>query len=190
MPRKKKEVIEVQTNGRVKKLENDAVQISKRGLLTTPLQDLTTEEAHFAWSVLDQLTKLVKERQSDMRERLLEDAENYGTTDDKGSFTLDFAYGKVKKEKRVARAKPNEKAVRELLISKSINPERVFVTRTVTEFDPKAFAHLVEEGVITEKEAEAMYEKGKITWALKVVQPTFVKNLFDTARAALKALKG
>lgn len=185
----KKQIIEVQTNGKVKKLEKDAEQIAKRSLLTTPLQDLTTEETHFAWSVLDQLTKLVKERQGDMRERLLSDAEQYGTEDKKGSFVLELPYGKVKKEKRVARAKPNETAVRELLIGKGLNPERVFQTKTVVEFSPEAFASLVEDGVVTEKEAEALYEKGKITWALKVTPPSFVKSLFEKAKAAMKALQ-
>ncbi len=159
-------------------IKKDADSMASLGLLSAPLEALSTDEVHLGWSVLDLAEKVIKERKEEMRERLLLEAENLGKQDEKGSFILDLDEGQVKKEKRVARAKPDEALVRKTLLGLGVNPERVFVTRTVTEFSPEAFQSLVDEGIIPEDKAKEATES-KITWALKVVPPPAVKTIFN-----------
>jgi len=152
-------------------MELDARSMAGKELLTCPLIDLSVDEVHFGWSLLDLLEKAAGKRKDDMRELMLAAAESLGEADDKGSLVLVLEDGEIKKEKRQGKDAVKEGAVRKLLVSKGIEPSRVFATRTVSEFDAKAFKELVDEGMISEEEIADLYTPGKVTWALKVVKP-------------------
>lgn len=140
-------------------------------LLTFPIEKMTTPEVHFAWSVLDLVEKVSSERKEGLRVRLFEDAEKLGKEKESGSFVLELEDGKVEKQKRQGKPVVKEGPLRKLLEAKGIPAARVFVTRTVEEFDDKAFKSLLDAGVLDEAEVKALFEPGKVTWALKVEKP-------------------
>lgn len=152
-------------------MELDARSMAGKELLTHPLGELSVEEIHFGWSLLDLFEKAAKKRKDDMRDLMLEVAEKHGEADDRGSMIFGLGDGEIKKEKRQGASKVKEAAVRKLLVAKGIDPDRIFVKKTVVQFDADAFKEIVSEGLIEEDEIDALYTPGKVTWALKVKKP-------------------
>ena len=155
-------------------LQQDGVAISAADLLTHDLEALITDEVHFGWSVLDLIEKAAKKRKDEMRDRLLADAKEYGNKNDNGSFILEVEMGKVTAQRKVAKAKADQKKVRELLLQKGIPVNSILVKKTVQEFDVKAFEAMVKDGQITEEEKEAVMGTAKESFSLVVEKPGFL----------------
>lgn len=156
--------------------QDNGALINKTDLLTTPIEDLDTDDAHVAWSVLDIIEEIAGARKGALRERLLEDAKGLGKLTDKGHYELEVAMGKVTAQKSVKRGSANQEAVRELLMSKKIPVNSVLVRKTVVDFDSKAFDALVKDGQLTQAEADAIYGTAKESFSLKVEKPGFLKK--------------
>ena len=153
-------------------LSGSGKALASSPLFTTPLEDLTTDECHFGWSVLDLVEKAIKPRKDEMRVRMMQEAQEYGLEDPKGSLVLDLGDGQIKREKRRGKDVVREADLRALLKDKGINPDRCFAQKIVTEFDPEAFKQLIADGIISEEEVKECFTPGKITWALKVQKPS------------------
>ena len=166
-----KTTTDIQEYGTKDILSDSGQQLASSPLFTAPLEDMNTDEVHFGWSMLDLMEKAIKPRKEDMRVRLLKEAEEYGLEDPNGSVVLPLGDGEIKKEKRQGKDVVKEADLRDLLITKGVDPNRCFVSRTVYEFDPVAFKQLLADGLITEEEVKGCFTSGKVTWALKVKKP-------------------
>jgi len=165
-------------------LKQDGVQISAADLLTYPLEKLITGEVHFGWSVLDLIEKGAKKRKDEMRDRLLDDAKRDGIKNDKGSYILEVEMGKVTAMRKVAKAKVDQKAVRELLMKKGIPVASVLVKKVSQDFDVKAFEAMVKDGQITEEEAAAVMGTAKESFSLVVEKPGFLPRALAAGSGA------
>lgn len=153
-------------------LRQDGVVMVSRGILTTPLEELTDEEVHFGWSILDLVEKASKGRKEEMRDRLLEVAEQLGAEDEKGSYTYVLGDGgQVKKERRQKKDEVKAGKLRKYLSDCGLDPDVCFKKKTVYEFDREAFEDLLEQGLVDKDEVLALFEPGKVTYALKVTKP-------------------
>jgi hypothetical protein len=158
-------------NNTLEILEADAQDMVMTHLMCIPVEEMTAEEIHFAWSIIDLFDKAAKGRKDDLRAVLMEEAELRGEVDPNGSFILELEDGEVKKEKRQGKDRVKEGPMRNFLKEKGVDPNRIFLSRTVTEFDPKAFKDLLDEGLFTVDEVRELFTPGKVTWALKIKKP-------------------
>jgi hypothetical protein len=165
-------------------LKQDGMTISAADLLTYDLEKLSTDEVHFLWSILDLIEKASKTRKDESRDRLLTDAKEYGNKNDKGSFILEVEMGKVTAQRKLAKAKVEQKAVRELLLKKGIPVNSVLVKKTVQEFDVKAFEAMVKDGQISEEEKATVMGTAKESFSLVVEKPGFLPRALAAGSGA------
>ena len=142
-----------------------------KDLMTVPAEDMTVEEQHFVWSVLDLFDKACKKRKEELRDRLIETVEAKGIKNEKGHTVLILPDGEVKKEARKRADTAKEGILREILQKKGLDPDVVFVKKTSYEFDAKAFKKLLDEGYVTKEEVKECFIDGKVSYALKVRKP-------------------
>lgn len=163
-------------------LTQDGMTISGADLFTKPLEEMTTDEAHFAWSVIDVLEKGSKERKDEIRDRLLDDAKERGEKTDKGHFVLVLENGRATAQRKLSKAKVDQKVVRDLLMKKGIPVAQVLVKKTVQDFDQKAFDALVKDGQISEEEAAVVMGTAKESFSLIVEKPGFLQKALKSGR--------
>jgi len=154
----------------------EGTQISARELLKCSLTDLSVEELHMCWSILEAIKKEIGKRQTPMKKALLESAESHGEKNDNGSFILDLGdLGKIKKI-RTARDTTDPEDLKALLRKKRIPLKTVFTQRTIPEqkvedMDERAVKDLVDAEKITVKELAGIASEN-VTWVYKYDAPS------------------
>lgn len=142
-------------------------------LLQTPVEDMDVDTVHTAWSVLDHIEKIVSARKKEMRGRLLEEATELGTKDEKGSTTLLLAGGAIKSEAR-NRVALKDDEVLALITANGMQPEAG--GKFVYKADAKKLEALVASGQLEPGQIPA---KITTSYALKVNKPVEVQRLIE-----------
>lgn len=124
-----------------------------------------------AWSILDRLEELIKQRKLQYRAHFLAKAEAEGkptfdkkTREDKGGQYLVVDGSEVIREKRESKL-PEENAVKLLLAVKSIPIMEVFDEVKTVELNATKLKFMVDTGRLSKKEVNDLK---KVDWALKV----------------------
>jgi hypothetical protein len=134
-------------------------------VFTDKVTNFTDEEAANAWTIVDLISKLSKERCEALRAHLFERVPEIAEADGKGSFSVDLNGTTVKKTRRVSKL-PTEAVVKECLKEKDLQQEDAFSAKTSWVLDPSKVDFLVEGGHIPADRIEA---SKKVNFALKVV---------------------
>ena len=145
-------------------------------LLTGDLMTADANTAHIeqvvqAWVLLKYTGERIEARLKEIRKVLLDRAEQFGQTTEKGGSKLQVDGTLVLREKRTA-ALPDEKKVRDMLESAGLKPTEAFSKVTKVVLDASKVDALVSLGKLDEAEVE---KAKKVTWALRV------KESFDLA---------
>jgi hypothetical protein len=145
-------------------------------LLTGDLMTADANTAHIeqvvqAWVLLKYTGERIEARLKEIRKVLLDRAEQFGQTTEKGGSKLQVDGTLVLREKRTA-ALPDEKKVRDMLESARLKPTEAFSKVTKVVLDASKLDALVSLGKLDEAEVE---KAKKVTWALRV------KESFDLA---------
>jgi hypothetical protein len=145
-------------------------------LLTGDLMTADANTAHIeqvvqAWVLLKYTGERIEARLKEIRKVLLDRAEQFGQTTEKGGSKLQVDGTLVLREKRTA-ALPDEKKVRDMLESAGLKPTEAFSKVTKVVLDASKVDALVSLGKLDEDEVE---KAKKVTWALRV------KESFDLA---------
>ncbi len=75
--------------------------ISSEEVLVKPARSMERAELIEVWSLLDIMEKnLIKDRKGELRDEMLNRAENHGEINEKGSFVLELEDGKITRQKR------------------------------------------------------------------------------------------
>jgi hypothetical protein len=145
--------------------------------LHAPVDAMPVSHVVQAWAVLDFLEKRISDRKSELRLRLLKEAETGGKPTDKGGQRLFVDGSTVLRERRISKT-PAEDVVERLLAEGDIEREKAFDTRTVEVLNPSKLHLLVEMGLLDGDELEAAK---KISWALKVFPSTDLQEVLASA---------
>lgn len=147
--------------------------------MTCELDDLEVDQLVEIWVLIDQCLKALDERKKAVRERLLKEAEEHGTLNDRGGQKLRVggaAEGTtVVREKRVA-SEPDEKGLRSLLEETGIKFAEAYSKVTKTVVDQSKVQNLVNLGKLKENDIDALK---KVTWALRVYPAEELVDLLD-----------
>lgn len=128
-----------------------------------------------AWVVIDALDKMLKERKESYRQRLFKTAVDSGGKTSKGGDTVSIDRNTVTREHRPAKT-PDESALRTLLESKGVALTESFDEVKTLQFNASKFQYLVDRGIITKKEFEALH---KVSYVLKVAPSPVIKDLLS-----------
>jgi hypothetical protein len=134
-------------------------------VFTDKVTNFTDEEAANAWSIVDLIYNLAKDRRDALRGQLFERLPEIAEADAKGSFQADLNGTTVKKTRRVSKL-PDETVVKDLLKEKGLEHEDAFSAKTVWTMDPSKVDFLVEGGHLP---AEPINASKKVNYALKVL---------------------
>lgn len=147
-----------------------------QSLLTGDVMTFDVNTAHIgsvvrAWVLLKYTEDRLAARLKEIREVLLDRAEQFGQTTEKGGNKLQVDGTVILREKRLA-ALPDEKKIRALLEQAGLDPTEGFTPVTKVVLDASKVNALVALGKLDEDDVEAAK---KATWALRV------KESFDLA---------
>jgi len=163
---------------------DEAIHTYVESLLTGDLMTADAETANVesvvqAWVLLKYTQDRIEARLKGLRNVLLDRAEEFGKSTEKGGNKLSVDGTVVLREKRVA-ALPEEKGLRALLEDRGIKPTEAFSKVTKVVLDASKVQALVDLGKLPEDKVQALK---KVTWALRV------KESFELAEA-LDAIVG
>lgn len=156
-----------------------------QSLLTGDVMTFDVNTAHIgsvvrAWVLLKYTEDRLAARLKEIREVLLDRAEQFGQTTEKGGNKLQVDGTVILREKRLA-ALPDEKKVRALLEQAGLDPTEGFTPVTKVVLDASKVNALVALGKLDEDDVEAAK---KATWALRVKESF---DLADTLEATVGA---
>jgi hypothetical protein len=150
-------------------------------LLKGDIAKLTTEECVTFWSILDLLEKkILKDRKSALRARLLSLVEELGVNDKKGHKVLKLGsiYAEVKKEVRAGKlVYLAPMALAFIEAHKSKDPMVESLIRYEPVVDAAVLLSLREREVMTQGDFDMIVQEGKPTDALKVKAPREILDL-------------
>lgn len=149
--------------------------------MQAPIENFTTGAAAQAYLLLNVMESVIEERKKALRDRLLADAEEKGTTTDNGSQTLDADGNSVTREKREKHTL-KEKKVAALLEKHGLNMEDGFDKVVTWVPSPTKLKHLVEVGAIPVEELEGLTD---VVWAIRVTPSEVFGKLLDEAKKNL-----
>jgi len=169
-------------------LDRSLVKVAKgvfdiRKLLKGSIAKLTTEECVTFWSILDILEKkILKERKSALRARLLTLVEELGKPDKKGHKVLKLGsiYAEVKNEVRAGKlAYIAPAALAFIEANKSKDPMVESLIRYEPVVDEAVLLSLREREVMTQGDFDMIVQEGKPTDVLKVKAPREIADLLE-----------
>lgn len=131
-----------------------------------------------AWVILKYTSDRIDKRLKAIRAVLLDKAEEYGKSTEKGGSKLLVEGSTVLRERRVA-SLPDEKKVRAMLEEHGVKPDQVFSKVTKVVLDASKIENLVALGKLPGDDIEAAK---KVTWALRVKES---HELADTLEAVV-----
>jgi hypothetical protein len=120
---------------------------------------LTLSEAVESYLIAHTTEEVGKNRREAIRDVLMAEAKAHGTSNEKGGQRLFTQEGHtIIRERRVSSA-PDEKKLLSLLDRVGLNVEDAFDKVTVLQPNPNKVALLVENGHITEEDAQTLYKE-------------------------------
>lgn len=183
----KSKVIEVKTEevSLARRVEEEAMRVSQAFTAGPMFQDdpatveLPIQVA--AWSVLDTLEDLIKDRKQSYREQLLVTAEQTGVKTDKGGFRMWVDNSEVVRERR-ERKLPEEAGLKLLMASRGIPYNECFDEVKTLVLNPSKLDYLIETGRLSKDEVDALK---KVDWALKVSQSEVIQESLNKMVSSL-----
>jgi len=159
------------------KIENISLEDSFR----SSLDSLDDDKLAGAWSMIDAIESVAKERKAALREELLRRVEKNGEEGKNGSYTVQLEHVKILKEKRMAKL-PDPKLVEKLVKEAGLEYDDAFTPKREWSLDPSKLDFLVQGGKLPGDQLEA---SKKITWALKVKPDKALGGRLDGLRKQL-----
>lgn len=156
-------------------------KLTSQWLLSASVEEMSDDEAAAAWSFLDLMEAISKDRKTQIRAKLLDRIEEVGDENEKGSFVANMEGAEVIKEKRQAKL-PDPNLVEELLKEREMNISEAFDQETKWVMSPSKIDFLVQGGKLPGDQLEA---SKKVTWALKVKPNPQVKGFIAETKKAL-----
>ena len=138
--------------------------------------EVEPEVAVAAYQVLNTLSKMIEDRKSLYRDKLLSLAESTGAPTEKDGQEASLDSNRVLRERR-RESKPNEAKLREMMSAKGVPLVECFDEVKDLRVNLTKLEYLVDIGKLNKKEVDELY---KITWALKVSPSPVVKKLLVT----------
>lgn len=159
----------------------EAIQNYVESLLTGDIMtgDETTmniDDLVESWVLLKYTYDRIEARMKALRKVLLERAEEFGKSTEKGGSKLSVNGTLVLREKRVA-ALPEEKGLKALLAKHGIKNDQAFSKVTKVVMDASKVKALADLGKIPEADIEALRQ---VTWALRVKESYDLADALDS----------
>lgn len=142
-----------------------------------PVNALELEGLVQAWALLAFVSQAVEARQKILRERLLDEAEEFGRMTEKGGQRLMVHNSLVQREKRIAKL-PDEEGFKALLASADIDFDAAFSKVQKVILDPSKIDGLVNLGKLKAGDVERLK---KVTWALRVKPSNELDTILEEA---------
>lgn len=155
--------------------------LSRQWLLSTPVSEMTDEEAVGAWLQLDMIAAIAKGRKEELKARYMGVLEKTGEENDRGSFSMDVDGSTIVRERRQA-SLPDPELVKKLLTDRGLDISEAFDEQRSWELSPSKLKFLVECGKLPAQEIE---DSRKVTWAFKVKPGAALKSVVDKTKKAL-----
>jgi len=150
-------------------------------LFSRDVKSLTKEQTVIAWSVIDLLEKIAKDRKESFREALLQLA-GEGEPSEKGSYSVEVDGTRIIAEARTPEF-PDEKKLKEIMKSKKLSMDLCFDQVTSYQLNPIKLDYLIDQGKITKEEVDSCR---KTTYALKVQPDRETKDRLNEIKSNLK----
>ena len=152
-----------------------------QSLLTGDLVAADMETANIgdvveAWVLLKYTADRIEGRLKDLRTVLLDRAEEFGKTTEKGGNKLSVDGTLVLREKRVA-ALPEEKGLKTLLAKHGIKNDQAFSKVSKVVLDASKVQALADLGKVPEEDIQALR---KVTWALRVKESYDLADILES----------
>jgi hypothetical protein len=153
-------------------------------LFSQDVYSLTKEQQVGAWTILDLLEKVSKERKEAFRKEMLSLARD-GEKDEKGSGTVVINGTTVVAEARTPDF-PDEKKLKEILKAKKLPLDSCFDQVTAYQLNPSKLEFLVDQGKLSQEEVDSCRET---TYALKVKPEKETKDKLNEIKHKLSGKK-